>query len=180
MDRSACCLIFVALFAGSPAFAADTSTLAPELKALDAQAGKWVYHGTTAATPKDKAGTFTWNEDCSWSANQLFLMCSFDNDWSGQKVRSLVVDTYNDHDKTYWHYEMFASGSSGDKPFISKMTVAGDTWTEYGEDDDGGKKSYDRIVYQYVSATQVKVKIEISSDKVHWTTVVEGVGEKQP
>jgi hypothetical protein len=168
------------LLLAAPAFAADFPPLPPQLKALDVQAGHWIYHGTTAATATDKAGTFTWDEHCSWSANKLFLNCSFDNDWSGQKVQSLVVDSWNDTDKSYWHYEMFAVGGSGAKPFASKMTVAGNTWTEVGEDDDTGKKSYDRISYVYSSPTQVTVKIEISPDNTHWKTVVEGTGVKQP
>ena len=160
------------------AFAADFPALAPQLKALDAQSGHWVYHGTTAFG--GKAGTFDWDEHCSWSSNKLFLMCSFDNDWSGDKVQSLVVDTWNAQDKSYWHYEFFAVGGSGEKPFASKMTIAGDTWTELGEDDDKGKKNYDRISYVYMSPTRVAVKIEVSPDKKQWKTVLDGTGTKQP
>ena len=173
-------LIVAALAAATPAFAADFPALAPELKALDVQSGHWVYHGTTAASATDKAGTFTWDEHCSWSSNALFLMCSFDNDWSGQKVQSLVVDSWNAQDKTYWHYEFFAVGGSGAKPFASKMTVAGNTWTEVGEDDDKGKKNYDRISYVYTSPTQVTVKIEVSPDQKQWKTILDGTGTKQP
>ncbi|HLW73887.1 MAG TPA: hypothetical protein VKT74_02345 [Gammaproteobacteria bacterium] len=164
----------------TPVFAADFPAVAPQLKALDAQVGHWVYHGTTAATPTDKAGTFTWDEHCSWSADKLFLMCSFDNDWSGEKIQSLVVDSWNGLDKTYWHYEMYAVGDSGAHPFLSKMIVDGNTWTEYSEGDEGGKKNYERIVYQYTSATKVSVKIESSPDNTHWTTEIQGEGVKQP
>jgi hypothetical protein len=169
------------LLVAGPAFAADFPVLAPQLKALDVQSGHWIYHGTTAAAGKDTAGTFTWDEHCGWSANRLFLMCSFDNDWSGQKAQSLVVDTYNQKDKTYWHYEMFAAGAPGDKPFISKMDVAGDTWTEYGEDDEAdGTKSYDRIIYTYTSASQVSVSIQVSKDNKTWAVFAQGAGTKQP
>lgn len=161
-----------------PAFAADFPPLAPELKALDVQSGHWIYHGTTAFG--GKAGTFTWDEHCSWSSNKLFLMCSFDNDWSGDKVQSLVVDSWNAQDKSYWHYEFFAVGGSGDKPFSSKMTIAGNTWTELGEEDDKGKKSYDRISYVYTTPSTVKVKIEVSPDQKTWKTVLDGAGTKQP
>ncbi|HEV2110112.1 MAG TPA: hypothetical protein VGT99_02070 [Gammaproteobacteria bacterium] len=174
--------VLSALLMVAPAFAADFPPLAPQLKALDVQSGHWIYHGTTAASPPatDKAGTFTWDEHCSWSANKLFLMCSFDNDWSGQKVQSLVVDSWNGEDKTYWHYEVFAVGGGGNRFFASKMTVVGDTWTEVGEDDYNGKKSYDRIMYKYSSPTQVAVTIEISSDQVHWKKILDGNGVKQP
>ncbi|HEU5399233.1 MAG TPA: hypothetical protein VFV77_08115 [Gammaproteobacteria bacterium] len=172
-------LIFAAL-AVTPAFAADFAPPAPQLKALDVQSGHWVYHGTTDFG--GKAGTFTWDEHCSWSSDKLFLNCSFDNDWSGDKVQSEVVDTWNPKDQSYWHYEFFAVGDTGAKPFSSKMTIAGNTWTELGEDDDAktGKKSYDRISYVYTSPTTVKVKIEVSPDQKTWKTVLDGTGTKQP
>jgi len=171
-------ILIAAAFAALPAGAADFPPLAPQLKALDVQAGHWVYHGTTSFD--GKAGTFSWDEHCSWSSNRLFLDCSFDNDWSGEKVQSLVVDTWNAKDQAYWHYELFAVGGGGDHPFASKMTINGDTWTELGEDDDKGKKSYDRISYVYTSPTQVKVKIEVSADQKQWKTVLAGSGVKQP
>jgi len=171
--------IFIAAFA-LPAAAVDFPPLAPELKALDVQSGHWVYQGTTASEkPGAKPGTFTWDEHCGWSANQLFLMCSFDNDWSGDKVQSLVVDTWNSKDKAYWHYEMFAVGVGGAKPFASKINIQGKTWTELGEDDDKGKKSYDRITYKYSSPTSVTVTIEVSKDQKTWKTILQGTGTKQ-
>ena len=172
-------VLIAAAFATLPATAADFPPLAPQLKALDAQSGHWVYHGTTAFG--GKPGTFTWDEHCSWTPNKLFLNCSFDNDWSGDKVQSEVVDTWNPKDQAYWHYEFFAVGDSGDKPFASKMTIQGNTWTEVGEDDDDkGNKSYDRISYVYTSATQVKVKIEVSPDQKQWKTVLDGTGARVP
>jgi hypothetical protein len=172
-------VLIAAAFAALPALAADFPPLAPQLKALDAQAGHWVYHGTTTDSATGKTGTFTWDEHCSWSSDKLFLNCSFDNDWSGEKVQSEVVDTWNAKDQAYWHYEFFAVGAGGDKTFSSKMTIQGNTWTELGEDDDGGKKSFDRISYVYTSATEVKVKIEVSPDQKQWKTVLQGTGVKQ-
>ncbi|MGH8147513.1 MAG: hypothetical protein ACREPY_14415 [Rhodanobacteraceae bacterium] len=172
-------VLSILLVVAAPVFAAGFPPLPPELKALDVQAGHWIYHGTTAPNKKGgKTGTFTWDEHCGWSANKLFLMCSFDNDWSGHKAQSLVVDTWNTRDNTYWHYEMFAVGGSGAKPFASKMVIRGNTWTETGEDDEHGKKSYDRISYVYTSPTEVTVKIEVSTDQKRWKTTLEGTGVK--
>lgn len=171
--------ILSALLFAAPVLAAGFPPLAPELKALDVQTGHWIYHGTTApAKAGGKPGTFTWDEHCGWSADKLFLLCSFDNDWSGRKVQSLVVDTWNSRDKSYWHYEMFAVGAGGAKPFASKMIIRGNTWIELGEDNDHGKQSYERISYVYHSPTRVAVKIEVSPDKKHWKTVLDGTGVK--
>jgi len=171
-------ILIAAAFATFAASAADFPPLAPELKVLDVQAGHWVYHGTTKFG--GKAGTFTWDEHCSWSSNKLFLNCSFDNDWSGDKVQSEVVDTWNAKDHAYWHYEFYAVGGGGEKPFAAKMRIQGNTWTELGEDDDQDKKSYTRISYVYTSPTQVKVKLEVSPDQKTWNTVLDGTGTKQP
>lgn len=174
-------VVLSALLLAAPVFATGLPPRGPELKVLDVQAGHWIYHGTTAPSKEGgKAGTFIWDEHCGWSANKLFLMCSFDNDWSGHKVQSLVVDTWNRQDNAYWHYEMFAVGGGGAKPFASKMNIRGSTWTETGEDDEHGKKSYDRISYRYTSPTEVTVKIEVSPDQKRWKTTLQGTGVKQP
>lgn len=91
-------------------------------------------------------------------------------------VKSEAVSTYNYTDKSYWHYEVFDSEISGADPFISRMTISGNTWTHYGKAD---KKFY-RVVYHYASPTQVSIRIELSGDKVHWTKVAQGEGIKQP
>ncbi|MDE2235757.1 MAG: hypothetical protein KGL13_07695 [Gammaproteobacteria bacterium] len=173
--------ILSALLFAAPVLAAGFPPRAPELNALNVQSGHWIYHGTT--TPRKagaRPGTFTWDEHCSWSADQLFLMCSFDNDWSGHKIQSLVVDTWNSKDRSYWHYEMYAVGESGEKPFASKMSIQGHTWIETGEDNDHGRKAYDRISYVYHSPTRVSVKIQVSPDQKHWKTTLDGTGVKQP
>jgi len=36
-----------------------------------------------------------------------------------------------------------------------------------------------RVVYQYASSSRVSVRIELSTDNVHWTTLVQGQGVKQ-
>lgn len=168
-----CCSTGVALASGG------ASQSAP-LQKLGVSIGHWVYHGKTLATAYGKAGTWTWNEHCSWSHDRMFLLCSFDNAWNGKAVKSLVIDTYNSKDHGYWHYELYATGQPGAKPFISRMTIAGNTWTEYAQDKDHGKKISTRIVYHYRSATVVDVAIQVSRDGNHWVTVDQGRGMKQP
>lgn len=153
--------------------------LSNELQKLNISAGHWVYHGETLNTPFGKAGKWTWNEDCGWSENQVFMVCSFTNNRGGKIVKSLVADTYNEKDKSYWHYELFDS-DSGDKPFISKMSVNGNTRIEYASGGDRGKQYQTRIIYVFDSPTQVKVKIEISHHGSHWVLVDQGEGIKQP
>jgi|SRR5579872_867718 len=160
--------------AASVSRATASESIPPQLQALEIALGKWEYRGQNLPTADQKAGTWTWSQDCGWSANRAFLACSFIMRWPDKIVKSLSVSTYNLADKGYWHYEVFDSDGSGADPFISSMTVQGNTWTNYGHADG---KAY-RVVYQYESRSKVTVRIELSTDNVHWTTMVQGEGVK--
>ena len=172
-------VMMIALMASGPTMA-GSQALSPALQKLDVSVGRWEFHGQTVNPPSGKNGHWTWNEDCHWSANRTFMLCSFNNDWAGIIVNSVVVDTYNRKDKSYWHYEIFDGGDSGARPFISRMTIDGNTRIEYAESVDHGQKSKPRVVYVFNSPRQVSVKIETSHDGAKWVTVDEGVGVKQP
>ncbi|MGA9855033.1 MAG: hypothetical protein WBR29_07145 [Gammaproteobacteria bacterium] len=171
--------MLVASYMSGTTMAADIQPLSPELQKLNIFIGHWEFHGQTLDTTFGKPGTWTWKEDCRWSDDQNFLLCSFANVWSGKSINSLVVDTYNTKDNSYWHYELFTGGQAGSRPFISKMTVAGNTWTEYGHDEEHGKRISERITYRYNSPTEVDVEIQVSRDGAHWITVDRGRGVKQ-
>lgn len=179
MKHSMMVLAIAGLLAGAGAHAAGSETMPPQLQKLDVATGQWVFHGKSLATPYSKAGTWTWHEDCRWSGDRIYLLCTFANEWSGQAVKSLVVDTWNGHDKSYWHYEMFSAGASGKHPFSSRMTINGNVWTEYGSDESDGKKTRERIVYTYAPPDRVRVEIRVSADGTHWTTVDRGEGVKR-
>jgi hypothetical protein len=163
------------LLLAMPVQAADSPTRPPELQPLDIAAGTWVYHGENLATADQKAGKWTWQEVCGWTPNQAFMACSFTMNGPDGTIKSLATSTYNSGDKSYWHYEVFDSGGSGGDPFIARMSIAGNTWTYDGKAD---KKTY-RVIYHYLSPTQVTIRIELSSDDVHWTTLAQGEGVKQ-
>lgn len=179
MKRISVLAMTAALFAAGTAFATGAEPLSPELQKLDISAGHWVYHGETLHTPSGKTGEWTWDEHCGWSQNREFMVCSFTNDWSGTLIKSLVVDTWNQKDKSYWHYELYPGGA-GDKPFISRMTVNDNTRVEYATDSEHGKQVETRITYVFDSPTHVKVSIETSHDGAHWVSVDQGEGVKQP
>ncbi|GGA39466.1 hypothetical protein [Dyella nitratireducens] len=159
----------------SSAWCADTPTPPAELQALDITAGTWLYHGENLAVGNQKAGKWVWLEECGWSANKAFMACSFTMNNPDKVIKSHAVSTYNHSDKSYWHYEMFDSDGSGADPFIARMTIEGNTWAEYGKADN---KTY-RVTYHYLSPTKVTVRIELSVDDVHWTTLAQGEGIKQ-
>lgn len=178
MNRVLGIAVVIGMVASVPAPAARQASghgLSPQLQALSIAGGKWTYHGDNFATSDQKAGKWDWSEDCGWSSNQAFMTCSFTMHWPDKVVKSQVVNTYNHGDNSYWHYEMFDSEGSGAEPFISRMTISGSTWTNYGKAD---KKTY-RVIYRYTSATHVTVTIEQSTDRNHWTIMARGEGVKQ-
>jgi hypothetical protein len=171
-------LLLVAIGA-APAFAAEHPSPSPEMQKLDVSVGRWVFHGETPKTPSGKAGEWTWKEDCQWSEDREFLLCSFDNVWSGKHVKSLVADTWNDHDHAFWHYELFNSGAGGAEPFAARMTIDGNTRVEHAEGSDHGKPYKTRITYVFDTPTHVDVKIETAHGNTGWVTVAHGEGVKQ-
>ena len=146
-----------------------------KLHPLGIAAGTWVYHGEDMATADQKAGKWMWLEKCQWSGNEAFMACSFVMNGPDGVINSLAISTYNSSDKSYWHYEAFDSGGDGAHPFIARMSVSGDTWTYDGH---AGGKTY-RVTYHYDSPVKVTLRIELSADHIHWTTVAMGEGRKQ-
>lgn len=175
MRRASYFASLIALAAAAAAAGPHAQSLPEELRPLSIAAGTWLYHGTNVATADQKAGSWTWLEQCGWSANKAFMACSFTMNGPDGTVKSLAISTYNADDKSYWHYETFESGSDGGSPFIGRMTVAGRTWTYDGK---AGKMSY-RVIYHYESATKVTLRIEESNDDAHWTVIAQGEGRKQ-
>lgn len=170
--------IFAALTVlASAALAATASTqsVPRKLQPLSIAVGTWLYNGEDMATPDQKGGKWKWLEKCRWSDNDAFMACSFIMNGPEAVVKSLAISTYNDGDKSYWHYEAFDSGGDGGRPFIARMTVRDNTWIYDGKAAD---KVY-RVIYQYESPVKVSLRIEQSKDSVHWTTVARGEGRKQ-
>ena len=140
--------------------------------------GSWIYHGHVSGDAKSPPTDFVWHADCRWSANRAFMMCSFSNSWGRQHINSLVVDTYNHRDKAFWHYEIFEDGDAPDKPFASRMRIAGPTRIEEWTESRHRKPVHQRITYKFLSDRKVTVSFEQSDDGRVWRTTANGAGEK--
>jgi hypothetical protein len=150
-----------------------------ELSELSVSEGHWVYHGHFLRSAGTQMGNWVWNESCRWAANDAFMLCSFSNDWNGKHVNSIVVDTYNPELKSFWHFEIFNSGSSAQKPFAAKMIIRGnrrvESWKVISKD---GKSRRERIVYVFSGANRVKVWFQYSISGESWVNTAVGVGKK--
>ena len=156
------------------AMAAEPAALPPELQPLNLIVGTWRFQGETLAVGDQKAEKWTWTEECSWTANRAFITCSYVMNYPGKVVKSQVIDTYNRQDQAYWHYEMFDSDGNGAEPFISKMTISGNRWTNFGTAD---QKTY-RVTYEFVTPAHISLRVESTSDNVTWTLLEQGEGYK--
>lgn len=172
-----CSVLFIASFTAPVAFAVGTPSPATPLNQLDVSAGRWIYHGHFLNAKGSPASDWTWHEDCHWSANHVFMLCSFSNTWGGKHVDSEVVDTYDSKHNAFWHYEIF---NHGDKPFASHMHIDGTTRTEFWTETHKGRSVHQRIVYKFSSDSRVTVLFEESKDGAHWHTMATGTGEKLP
>lgn len=181
LRKAALSAVAGALLCGAAVTAASAAPhpSSPELRALNIEAGRWTYSGTMFSTPVTKAGKWTWNLDCGWEKNDEFLVCSFDMNWPEGPDRSVSITTYNKLDRAYWYYEMM-DDAHGNKPVVSRMTIAGNTWTKTtpNVDANGHTLSRFRIVYTYTTPTTVEVTFKSSKDGVHWSTLGNGIGHK--
>ena len=174
-------VFLLALLPCVPAAAAPAATTASAvagLHELDVSAGRWIYHGRSMGGAGVKPSAWTWHEDCRWSANRAFMLCSFSNTWGARHVNSVVIDTYDRHAHTFWHYEVFDSGSAAGKPFASRMRIDGPVRIESWTGKHHGKPIERRIVYRFASDRRVSVRFEESKDGTHWKTTASGTGVK--
>lgn len=160
------------------ALAQGSSAQQGPLSQLDVSAGRWVYHGHFIGGQGSHPSAWTWHEDCRWAANRVFMLCSFSNTWGGRHVDSEVVDTYDPHGSSFWHYEIFDSGDAAGKPFASRMRIDGATRIEWWTETHHGKSVHQRIVYKFASDSRVTVLFQQSRDGSHWDTTATGTGEK--
>ena len=160
------------------ALAASPPARSAKLHELDVSAGHWVYHGQFRARAGAPMRDWTWHEACRWSANRVFMLCSFSNTWAGRHVNSVVVDTYDRQEHTFWHYEVFNSGRSAGKPFAARMQIDGSTRVESWTSVHDGRSIRQRIVYRFVSPRKVSVVFRESKDGKHWRTMARGTGRK--
>lgn len=171
-------LLSVAACMPAAAMATAPSSGSDPLHELAVSRGRWVYHGHFLGGGGTRPSDWTWHEDCRWSANHVFMVCSFSNTWAGKHVDSVVVDTYDRKAGIFWHYEVFDSGPSAGKPFAVRMRIEGPERTESWTMTRKGKTVHQRIVYKFASPNEVSVAFQQSSDGVHWKTTAAGTGKK--
>jgi hypothetical protein len=148
----------------------------PEVKKLDAFAGKWKGESEFKPGPWGPGGKMTSDDDCTWFEGGFQLICRGDATGVMGKMKTEAILGWNGEEKVYKYMGFDSSGMMG----AASGTVSGNTWTWNGEDKMGGKTIKSRYTIVLTSPTTQNFKWEASDDGGKtWTTAAEGKSTKK-
>jgi hypothetical protein len=146
----------------------------PELKKLDALAGKWTLEGEMKPGPMGPGGKMTETQKCEWMEGAFFLVCNAEFKSSMGDGTGLSVMGYSNDEKTYTYREFNSYGEFQD----SRGSLDGDTWTWMGDEKEGGMTMKGRFSMKMISPTSYTFTFEMSQDGTKWNLVMDGKASK--
>jgi len=146
----------------------------PELKKLDALAGKWTLEGEMKPGPMGPGGKMTETQKCEWMEGAFFLVCNAEFKSSMGDGTGLSVMGYSNDEKTYTYREFNSYGEFQD----SRGSLDGDTWTWMGDEKEGGMTMKGRFTMKITSPTSYTFTFEMSQDGTKWNLVMDGKATK--
>ena len=147
----------------------------PEVKKLDAFAGKWRGEAEMKPGPWGPGGKMTSEDDCSWFEGGFQLICRNTSDGAMGKMKSEAIMGWSVENKVYKYMGFDSMGMMGS----ATGTASGDTWAWSGEEKMGGKMIKSRYTIVLRSPTTQAFKWETSEDGKTWSTVAEGKSTKR-
>jgi hypothetical protein len=149
-----------------------------ELAKLDYFIGNWIVEGTIFPGPWGTGGKFGWTDKTEWMAGKFFLV----GHWNftmpaelGGDGEELFVMGY-DTRKSVYTFDAFSSQGLHQ---VSTGRLDGDTWIWDSEGIQAGQSVTQKMTMKTLSPTEYRLKFEISSDGMAWTTFMEGRAVKQ-
>ena len=133
--------------------------------------GKWKASGEMKDTAYSKARPSVSENTCDWSANRGFLICDQIIQSASGPKNDLSIYTYNDKDHAF---AFFGLSRNDSEPRATKLTVEGDLWTYWDEEDDHGKHVRFRTTNRFTSPSTMVWRSEFSEDEVRWVLMGEG------
>lgn len=163
------------LFAGAAlAQAPGPPKPGPEVKKLDAFAGKWKGESEMKPGPWGPGGKMTSESECTWFEGGFQLVCRENSKGAMGNMKAESVLGWNGEEKVYKYAGFDSSGMMG----AANGTVSGNTWTWTGEDKMGGKMIKSRYTIVVTSPTSYTFKWETSQDGTTWATAADGKSTK--
>lgn len=155
--------------------AQDAPKPGPEVKKLEAFAGKWKGEADMKAGPWGPAGKMTSESDCAWFEGGFQLVCRESGSGPFGKVKSEAVLGWNGEEKLYKYMGYDSMGMM----MTASGTNNGNTWNWTGQDMMGGKMIKSKYTVVLTSPTTQTFKWETSEDGKTWTTAAEGKSTKK-
>ena len=143
-----------------------------ELDKLGAFQGHWRTTGEIKETRYSKAKIKSQDEmTCGWTSNHGFMICDQLIHAGGLINNELSIYTYNPAEHCF---AFFGVARNDQQARTTKLTITGNLWTYWDEEDDGGKHVSFRTTNRFVSPDRVEWRSEYSEDGMHWVLMGEG------
>jgi hypothetical protein len=142
--------------------------------------GTWPLEGKMLATGFSNPATLNGTSRCSWSPDQVFVLCDQELFVDGKSERNLGVYSFDPNTASY-HYVELSPG--GRKPSVSDLIISadGNRWEYRGAEDVKGKLVQFRSVNEYAGPDHITWWTEYSTDNgVHWTKMNSGTETRKP
>ncbi len=139
--------------------------------------GQWTTAGTILPGPWGAGGKFGWKETTKWMTGNFFVIGHWDFTMPrelGGGGEEIFVMGYDARQNVY----TFDAFSSQGLHQVSRGTLTDDTWTWMSEALSGGQAMQQKMTMKVMSPKSYRLKFELSTDGVNWTTFMEGEAKK--
>jgi hypothetical protein len=165
--------VFILVIAGfCMAFSAHVAAIDDPITKLNPFLGKWKTTGEMKNTAYSKARPSSSENTCDWSANRGFPICDQIIRSASGPTNDLSIYTYNEKERAF---NFFGISREDHEPRATKLTIEGDLWTYWNEEEDGGKHIRFRTTNRFVTPSSVQWRSEYSEDGLNWVLM----GERQ-
>jgi len=166
-----------ALLAGTAALAQQPAAPSPgpEVKKLEAFAGKWKGEAEMKAGPWGPGGKIASESACAWYDGGWQLVCRENGSGFMGNFKSEYVLGWSPEEKVY----KYAGHDSMGQMSWATGSVSGNTWTWKSTDKRNGKTIHSRYTVTLDTPKSQSFRYETSDDGQSWTVAADGRSNKQ-
>jgi Protein of unknown function (DUF1579) len=147
----------------------------PEVKKLEAFAGKWKGEAEMKPGPSGPGGKIASESECTWYDGGWQLVCRENGSGFMGKFKSEYVLGWSPEEKVYKYAGHDSMGQMG----WATGSVSSNTWTWNSTDKMNGKTIHSRYTVTLDTPKSQSFRYETSEDGRSWTVAAEGKSNKQ-